>query len=111
MANDWPHWFEAARLSLPVRRTGEVLFESNAMAMQAALDGVGIALAQLPYVSDALAAGRLVAPFPIIAHKKETWFLEYRPIRQDDPALQSFRDWLHGEAAREREAEAAFLTR
>lgn len=111
MANDWPCWFEAARLSLPVRRTGEVLFESNAMAMQAALDGVGIALAQLPYVSDALVAGRLVAPFPIIAHKKETWFLEYRPVRRDDPALQSFRDWLHSEAAREREAEAAFLTR
>jgi LysR family glycine cleavage system transcriptional activator/LysR family transcriptional regulator of beta-lactamase len=103
--------FEAARLPSPLRPAGEVVFESNAMAMQAALDGVGIALAQLPYVSDAIAAGRLIAPFPIIAHKQETWFLEYRPIRQDDPALQTFRDWLHSEAAREREVEAAFLKR
>jgi LysR family glycine cleavage system transcriptional activator/LysR family transcriptional regulator of beta-lactamase len=109
MANDWPCWFEAARLPSPIHPAGEVVFESNAMAMQAALDGVGIALAQLPYVSDAIAAARLIAPFPIIAHKQETWFLEYRPIRRDDPALQSFRDWLHSEAAREREVEARFL--
>jgi LysR family glycine cleavage system transcriptional activator/LysR family transcriptional regulator of beta-lactamase len=111
MANDWACWFEAARLPGPMRQAGEVMFESNAMAMQAALDGVGIALAELPYVSDAIAAGRLIAPFPIIAHKQEAWFLEYRPIRQEDPALQSFRDWLHREAAREREVEAAFLKR
>src|SRR3546814_13256872 len=58
MPNEWPHWFEAARLRSPLHSAGEVSFESNAMAMQAALDGVGIAIAQFPYVSDALAAGR-----------------------------------------------------
>jgi len=109
MANDWPCWFEAARLSGPVCPAGEVVFESNAMAMQAALDGVGIAVAQLPYVSDAISAGRLIAPFPIIAHKQENWFLEYRPSRQDDPALQSFRDWLHREAERERRVETELM--
>lgn len=100
MPDEWPHWFEAAGLHAPVHPAGEVSFESNVMAMQAALDGVGVAIAQVPYVSDALAAGRLVAPFPIIAHTAGDWLLEYRAIRKDDPALRAFRDWLHQEADR-----------
>jgi LysR family transcriptional regulator, regulator of gene expression of beta-lactamase len=111
LPNEWPCWFEAAGLSLPVQPVSEVLFESSAMAVQAVLDGVGIAVAQLAYVSDALATGRLVAPFPIVACKRETWFLEYRPMRRDDPALLAFRDWLHSEAERQRRIETEFLNR
>jgi DNA-binding transcriptional LysR family regulator len=74
MPNHWPHWFEAAGLRVPVRPAGEVVFDGNPMAMQAVLDGVGVALEQLAYVSDALAAGRLVAPFQIVAHRPETFF-------------------------------------
>jgi LysR family glycine cleavage system transcriptional activator/LysR family transcriptional regulator of beta-lactamase len=110
MPNEWPCWFEAAGLRLPVRPAAEVLFDGNPMAMQAVLDGVGVAVEQLAYVGDALAAGRLVAPFPIAAHKRETWFLEYRPIRKDDPALLAFRDWLHGEAEWQRSVETELLT-
>ena len=64
------------------------------MAMQAVLAGVGIAAAQPLYITDALATGRLVAPFPIVATKKESWYLEYRPGRADDPALVAFRDYV-----------------
>jgi LysR family transcriptional regulator of beta-lactamase len=99
-------WFEAAGLSAPARPLNEALFGHNAMAMQAVLDGVGVAIAQLCYVSDALAAGRLVAPFPIVAHTSESWFLEYRPVRRGDPALLAFRDWLLSEADRQRQTEA-----
>jgi LysR family transcriptional regulator, regulator of gene expression of beta-lactamase len=81
------------------------------MAMQAVLDGVGIAVEQLAYVGDALAAGRLVAPFPIVAHKSESWFLEYRPVRREEPALVAFRDWLLAEAERQRGVEAELLNR
>jgi LysR family transcriptional regulator of beta-lactamase len=111
MSDDWPCWFEAASLSDPICPAGGVVFESNALAMQAALDGVGVALAQLPYVSDALAAGRLVAPFQIIARKQESWLFEYRPSRLDDLALRAFRDWLHGEAERERRVETELINR
>jgi LysR family transcriptional regulator of beta-lactamase len=105
MPNEWPHWFAAAGLRSPVHPAGEVSFESNVMAMQAALDGVGVAIAQIPYVSDALAAGRLVAPFPIVAHTVGGWLLEYRAIRKEDPALLAFRGWLHQEADRARQVE------
>ena len=100
----WTWWFEAAGLSAPVQPAAEVSFENSAMAIQAVLDGVGVAVAQLPYVSDALIAGRLVAPFPIVPRKYESWYLVYRPIRQEDPALKVFREWLHGEAEPQRQA-------
>ena len=100
----WTWWFEAAGLSAPIQPAAEVSFEHSAMAIQAVLDGVGVAVAQLPYVSDALVAGRLVAPFPIVPRKYESWYLAYRPIRQEDRALLIFRDWLRGEAELQRQA-------
>jgi len=99
----WAWWFEAAGLPSPIQPAAEVLFESSAMAIKAVLDGVGVAVAQLPYVSDALATGRLVAPFPIVRRRFESWYLAYRPIRQNDPALIMFRDWLHREAELQRQ--------
>jgi LysR family glycine cleavage system transcriptional activator/LysR family transcriptional regulator of beta-lactamase len=98
----WAWWFEAAGLQAPVQPAGEVVFENSPMAIKAVLDGVGVAVAQLPYVSDALAAGRLVSPFPIVPRRYESWYLVYRPVRKDDPALLVFRDWLHGEAELQR---------
>ena len=99
----WTWWFEAAALAAPIQPAGEVVFESSAMAIKAVLDGVGVAVAQLPYVSDELASGRLVSPFPIVQRRFESWYLAYRPIRQSDPALMLFRDWLHGEAKLQRQ--------
>lgn len=104
LREQWTWWFEASGLGPSMRLTNEVSFESSMMAIQAALDGVGVAVAQLPYVSDALATGRLAAPFPIVDRKYEDWYLAYRPIRERDPALMAFRDWLHGEAGLQREA-------
>jgi DNA-binding transcriptional LysR family regulator len=89
LRDQWRWWFEAANVSKLVWPAGEV-------------DGVGVAVAQLPYVSDELASGRLVSPFPIVRKRYESWYLAYRPVRRDDPALRVFREWLLGEAARQR---------
>jgi LysR family glycine cleavage system transcriptional activator/LysR family transcriptional regulator of beta-lactamase len=103
LRQQWTWWFEAAGLPAPIQPAGEVVFESSPMAIKAVLDGVGVAVAQLPYVSDALVARRLVTPFPIVRRKYESWYLAYRPVRQDDPALLPFRDWLHTEAQLQRQ--------
>jgi LysR family transcriptional regulator, regulator of gene expression of beta-lactamase len=110
LSDDWSCWFKAVGMQGPRRPASEVKFESNAMAMQAVLDGVGVAIAQLAYVSDALTAGRLVAPFLVAAHTSEAWFLQYRPVREDDAALLTFRSWLLDEAERQRQVEAQLLT-
>ena len=70
--------------------------------------GLGAAICGL-LLSDALLAGRLVAPFPIAAQTDEMWFLQYRPVRQEERALHAFRSWLQGEAERQRQIEANLL--
>jgi DNA-binding transcriptional LysR family regulator len=90
---EWPLWLAAARVRFASKRLG-ASFGSYAMALQAALDGVGVAVALRPYVEDDIAAGRLVAPFALAVPKGRAWYLVYRPFRQDDPNLVAFRGWL-----------------
>lgn len=60
---DWPRWLAAAQAAAPSVYGPEVGYYGQ--AIQAALDGVGVAMGIRPYVDDDLAAGRLVAPFPL----------------------------------------------
>jgi len=89
---EWPLWLAAAR----VKRANALgpRFDNYAMALQAAVDGVGVAIGLRPYVEDDLASGRLVAPFKLAVPKGQAWYLVYRPFRQDDAALVAFREWL-----------------
>jgi DNA-binding transcriptional LysR family regulator len=90
---EWPLWLAAARVKPRAQAPGP-RFDSYAMALQAAVDGVGVAIGLRPYVVDDLASGRLVAPFKLAVPKGQAWYLVYRPFRQDDAALVAFRDWL-----------------
>jgi LysR family glycine cleavage system transcriptional activator/LysR family transcriptional regulator of beta-lactamase len=91
---EWPLWLAAARVKLRASALGP-RFDNYAMALQAAVDGVGVAVGLRPYVEDDLASGRLVAPFKLAVPKGQAWYLVYRPFRQDDTALTAFREWLN----------------
>src|SRR5215470_9637454 len=88
---EWPLWLAAARVKVNVLGPR---FDSYAMAIQAALDGVGVAIGLRPYVEDDIACGRLVAPFRLAVAKGRSWYLVYRPYREDDASLIAFRGWL-----------------
>src|SRR5262245_38774597 len=89
---EWPMWLAAAGVKIPP--VPGPRFDSYAMALQGAIDGVGVAMALRPYVEDDIAAGRLVAPFSLAVPKGQAWYLVYRPFRQDEPGLIAFRNWL-----------------
>lgn len=91
-SDDWPRWFKAAELS-KVRAKGPE-FEYYGQALQAAADGVGVAMGISPYVDDDLKAGRLVAPFKPSVPKGQQWYLIYRDARKDEAAFQAFRTWI-----------------
>ena len=91
--DDWPLWLKAARVKLRSTSLGPS-FGNYAMALQAALDGLGVALGLRPYVEDDIAKGRLVAPVTLSVPKGGAWYLVYRPFREGDPSLIAFRDWL-----------------
>ena len=92
-AGDWPLWLSAAEVRIERNRLGP-RFDNYAMALQAALDGVGVAIGLRPYVADDLVAGRLIAPFPLTVPKGQAWYLVYQNFRQEEPGFLAFRAWL-----------------
>src|SRR5262245_20575288 len=94
---DWPRWIRAAGLAKLSAKGPE--FEYYGQALQAALDGLGVAMGISPYIDDDLRAGRLVAPFNMSVPKGMHWYLVYREGRRDEPGFAAFRKWVV-EAAR-----------
>ena len=90
--DDWPRWFRAAQIT-KVAIKGPV-FEFYGQALQAASDGMGVTMGIRPYIDDDLAAGRLIAPFPLAVPKGEKWFLVYRAFRKQDAGFAAFRRWI-----------------
>jgi LysR family glycine cleavage system transcriptional activator len=95
---DWPRWLAAAGVS-DVRAEGPV-FGYYGQALQAAVDGVGVAMGIRPYIDDDLAAGRLIAPFALSVPKETGWYLLYRPHRAAEEGFQAFRRWIVAAAVR-----------
>jgi LysR family glycine cleavage system transcriptional activator/LysR family transcriptional regulator of beta-lactamase len=104
--DDWSSWLAAAQLD--ERRIGKrLVFEYYAFALQAAIDGVGVAIGLHPYVVDDLAAGRLVAPFKLSVPKRQGWYLNYRDVQGANPALAAFIGWMRKEAQTQRKSRVA----
>lgn len=95
---DWPRWLAAAGLGATAAAGPE--FEYYGHALQAAVDGVGVAMGIRPYVDDDLAAGRLVAPFDLTVSKGKGWYLVYRRSRIGEPGFDAFRGWMLAVAGR-----------
>jgi LysR family glycine cleavage system transcriptional activator len=64
------------------------------LAIQAAVDGLGVAMGPTALVSDDLAAGRLVTPFPEISLPARTYFAYLPQYDQINPASTVFCEWL-----------------
>ncbi len=94
----WAFWAEQTRQILPqparVRRFGQ----AN-MVVQAAVQGLGVALGREPLVIDALADGRLVRPLDGVAMSQFSyWFVCAKEAMISDRILR-LHEWLFQEAA------------
>jgi LysR family transcriptional regulator, glycine cleavage system transcriptional activator len=96
-AEDWPLWLKAAGASRLTARGPE--FQFYGQALQAAADGLGVAMGIRPYIDDDLAAGRLVAPFSLSVPKGMRWYLVYRSFRTSQRDFAAFRRWIIQAAA------------
>ena len=96
----WEEWFRLAGLNLVNPQAGPH-FSDSGMVYVAALDGLGVALASKPLVANALAQGRLVAPFDIAVGQKFAYYLVTPKATAQRPAVVAFRQWLLQEAQAE----------
>jgi LysR family transcriptional regulator, glycine cleavage system transcriptional activator len=97
---NWETWLDAANLTdAPHGRT--VRFVHSSLAIQAAIDGQGIALGDSTLVADDLSAGRLIKPFDLVLRgpPQYAYFLVCRRGLAKGAIETLFRDWLLREIA------------
>lgn len=92
----WPAWARAQRIATGRLHYGQS-FEHLYYLLEAAVAGLGVAIAPQPLVADDLAAGRLAAPWGFRA-TRASWVL-CAPKRAGDARLAALRDWLQRELA------------
>lgn len=91
----WSLWLAAAGAPAEIAERRGLTFDLIMVALQAAIDGVGVALAGTSFVEVDIAAGRLVAPFDMALPHKEGGFYIVAPEETADlPAIALFRNWL-----------------
>lgn len=89
----WRIWLKAAGFpDLEPRR--EIRLDNQQVAIDAAIQGLGLAIGAHPLVTGLIASGRLVQPFQLTAPSPKTYWLVHRPQDRDDPAIVAFRQWL-----------------
>lgn len=92
----WGRWLRANGVH-DVEPTHGLTFENVALAYQAALQGLGVAMGQYALVKDDLAAGTLVAPLAGKLLIESAFYVIYPERLKYDPHLCDFRDWLLAE--------------
>ena len=96
----WERWFEAAGLQkpFPVQRAGPS-FTDPILGIDAAVGGQGVALAWQLLSADALADGRLVAPFGITVASGLGYYLVSSKMDRPGRKVRDFTTWLREEVA------------
>lgn len=97
----WPSWFDwlKAAGADEVEATRGVFFKQAPMAIAAAAQGQGVALASPAIAADDLASGRLVAPFAAGTRTSSGYYFLCRPGEVETPMIKAIRDFLVEEAA------------
>lgn len=94
---DWRIWLSAAGVEFMEDDIG-LKFENAALAYQAAIDQLGVMIAQLALVEDDIRAGRLVAPFDLRVVTPGAYYLQYRNDQPRSDRITAFEDWIMNEA-------------
>lgn len=102
-APSWRMWLLAAGVR-DVDGSRGPRFTLESMAMQAAIEGQGVALTSLVLAADDIRAGRLIRPFHIAVDGMDSfaYFVVAPEWKAEQPKVKAFRQWVIAEAQRDR---------
>jgi LysR family glycine cleavage system transcriptional activator len=92
--DDWRLWLTAAGLPHAIAARRGLTFDFGFMAIQAAVDGLGVALGGVHLVEADIAAGRLLAPFDTELPQDAGYYVVTPEATVDTQKIALFRDWL-----------------
>lgn len=101
--DDWRLWLTAAGLPTDISKQPGLTFDMIFMTLQAAIDGLGVAIGRTTYVEGDLAKGRLVMPFDISLPADAGFYLVSPETSSDSRKLKAFREWLLSQGPPERD--------
>jgi LysR family transcriptional regulator, glycine cleavage system transcriptional activator len=93
---DWAAWLASAKVK-GVNPNKGLTFDSYTFAVEAAVQGEGVALGRTMLVAADLAAGRLVRPFKHTLQAVSSFYVVYPPEAIRQRKVRVFRDWLFSE--------------
>jgi len=100
---DWPTWLAAAGVAHIDGNNG-IRVENSALAYQAAIDGVGVVIAQRSFIDEDLRNGRLVAPFALQVPADGSYYFAYPAERPKCDRVAAFEEWILREAIKMEES-------
>lgn len=93
----WNNWLEHTQQD-PSLFKHRISFETGLVLIQAALDGVGVALERELFIKDLVAQKKLIRLFNIDCSEKNSgYYFVCKPERQTEDKVKRFFDWLLGE--------------
>ncbi len=96
--SSWKVWFADLGLDAPRQGGLAMSLEMQAMNVQAAMRGHGVAMAVPELFAYDIAAGRLVFAVEHAIRDRWSYWLVYPPARQREHKIRRFRDWVLAEA-------------
>ena len=100
----WAHWF-ASWAAGPPDMSQASGYRLNSMMVQAAVEGMGVALGHSLLIAPYLQRGALVELFEPPVAAPARYYLVLAPGSEKKPEARAFRDWLRAEAPRSDAAE------
>jgi len=97
---DWQLWLTAAGLPVSLALRRGLSFDQSFMALQAAMDGLGVALSSKSLVDADMAAGRLIAPFDLVLPADAGYYVVAPEDTAATKKITLFRDWLVGSVSK-----------
>ena len=90
----WRDWFDAQHVDHSQLRDGYRVYSLSSMAIQAAVSGQGVVLAQCSMIANSLADGRLIMPFARGLPLPSPYFLVGAKDAFDKAHCREFHRWL-----------------
>ncbi|NOX39306.1 MAG: LysR family transcriptional regulator [Alphaproteobacteria bacterium] len=97
-ADEWQLWCDAVGVVYD-EHPQRVVVDNRALAIKAAVDGLGIAMGRTPIHDDYITRGRLITPLPFELATGYAYYLVYTERKGQMRSAQNFRKWLLGASA------------
>ena len=93
LGEEWKDWLKGARIEAPAELRG-LSMHDPALAMQAAADGLGLAIGYRELIDQDLNSGKLVSASGKLVKHQYSYYLVYKKTARKNLAVKHFSDWL-----------------